>query len=592
MTLCIRVNKSDRVFLVTAHGLRHVVAAASPYRLFRESCHRSPFSLSARQWADLTSQLFDREDKDLSDELCELLLQQIFATAFPSPLLDSYLKAAVTPTAATPSPLIPVTTFLIHLSQHTQDPSSTSPNHWTTLLPLLETATTALDVPAPRDDATTTAPRQAQERQRSLDALSRTCAALSRLTAAGLFPDARPTRAQGGAQPSLSQPGGSTSSPSVLNMSLGTPSQSLDLDAPLDFDMHMLDTDAAGGVGDADEHGGQTDGVQAMLSVVGVGSDGAEADDEDRVARETNAIKAAGLLVDLVQRKKVVELFAAEGGEGHAGMLFCNCGGSIPSSLFHTSTEPWQTCYHILFPSTVSASGSHGLQQQPVVQQALLLVRRLVDRDTENRMAIHMRYQELEDEGTARAMPSAGVVVLMYHLVGIRIRPVLSDDEAVERLAKLQQIKKIHHHLTLHSDAQPSPHFSKPPQQGSSDEAFYLELWMSALTGLVETLYRSHRRAKQRRAAAWAGSEVAAEPPPPVNTTTDQMLWRALVLVKLPLLIGKLEQHKRSRGQRRYGHGHDVGAGVAGGEFLKLGLGDGSDELQVNKQVVMILYSI
>jgi hypothetical protein len=50
-----------------------------------------------------------------------------------------------------------------------------------------------------------------------------------------------------------------------------------------------------------------------------------------------------------------------------------------------------------------------------------------------------MKYHELEDEGAARAMPSAGVMGLVYHMV--QIRPGLDDDALVDRLVKLQAIK-------------------------------------------------------------------------------------------------------------------------------------------------------
>lgn len=63
----------------------------------------------------------------------------------------------------------------------------------------------------------------------------------------------------------------------------------------------------------------------------------------------------------------------------------------------------------------------------------------MTDRDLERRLAVHLKYHELEDEGTARAMPSAGLMGLIYHMV--QIRPVLDDDEIIDRLVKLQSIK-------------------------------------------------------------------------------------------------------------------------------------------------------
>lgn len=64
---------------------------------------------------------------------------------------------------------------------------------------------------------------------------------------------------------------------------------------------------------------------------------------------------------------------------------------------------------------------------------------RLTDRDLEQRLAVHMKYHELEDEGAARAMPSAGLMGLVYYMV--QIRPGLDDDALVDRLVKLQAVK-------------------------------------------------------------------------------------------------------------------------------------------------------
>lgn len=108
--------------------------------------------------------------------------------------------------------------------------------------------------------------------------------------------------------------------------------------------------------------------------------------------------------------------------------------------------EPWVTCHEILVPgdneiplstaaSTTSVSGAHNAH----IQKLLLLIERLTDRDLERRLAVHLKYHELEDEGTARAMPSAGLMGLVYYMV--QIRPVLNDDEIVDRLIKLQSIK-------------------------------------------------------------------------------------------------------------------------------------------------------
>jgi hypothetical protein len=89
--------------------------------------------------------------------------------------------------------------------------------------------------------------------------------------------------------------------------------------------------------------------------------------------------------------------------------------------------------------ATKSTSLSIASTHNVYIQKLLLLVERLTDRDLERRLAVHMKYHELEDEGTARAMPSAGLMGLVYHMV--QICPTLDDDELISRLVKLQAIK-------------------------------------------------------------------------------------------------------------------------------------------------------
>jgi signal recognition particle GTPase len=102
-----------------------------------------------------------------------------------------------------------------------------------------------------------------------------------------------------------------------------------------------------------------------------------------------------------------------------------------------TIKEPWLSCQNKLILNDQKASTV--VSQNSDIQRLISLVQRLTDRDAERRMAVHMKYHELEDEGTARAMPSAGVMGLLYHIV--QIRPSLEDDYVVDQLMKLQAIK-------------------------------------------------------------------------------------------------------------------------------------------------------
>lgn len=81
--------------------------------------------------------------------------------------------------------------------------------------------------------------------------------------------------------------------------------------------------------------------------------------------------------------------------------------------------EPWVQCQAKLEPKNILIKEclSSVASQNTHIQKLLQLIQRLTDRDLERRMAVHMKYHELEDEGTARAMPSAGLMGLLYHMV-------------------------------------------------------------------------------------------------------------------------------------------------------------------------------
>ncbi|GBB83491.1 hypothetical protein RclHR1_01020032 [Rhizophagus clarus] len=109
-----------------------------------------------------------------------------------------------------------------------------------------------------------------------------------------------------------------------------------------------------------------------------------------------------------------------------------------------------------------------------------------------------MKYNQSNGVINSPAIPSISIMFFVYNLV--QTRPVMTDDMAVEYLEKLQHI------------------------QVSCDHEFYVELWMSALTGLAEECDK---------------------------TSTDRaqhtLLWKSFVLVKLPSLIEKLELKKSNK---------------------------------------------
>lgn len=92
----------------------------------------------------------------------------------------------------------------------------------------------------------------------------------------------------------------------------------------------------------------------------------------------------------------------------------------------------------ILLPENEN-SPSSAVANNAAVQKLLFSIKQLSESICEKNKIVHMKYHELEDEGTARAMPSAGLMGLMYHLA--QIRPSLPDADVVERMLKLQRIK-------------------------------------------------------------------------------------------------------------------------------------------------------
>ncbi|KAG9296880.1 hypothetical protein G9A89_006835 [Geosiphon pyriformis] len=107
-------------------------------------------------------------------------------------------------------------------------------------------------------------------------------------------------------------------------------------------------------------------------------------------------------------------------------------------------------------------------------------------------------------------LPSTAIMFFAYHLVSVEesvsFRPVMAEEVAIEYLKKLQY------------------------SQNSSDQAFFLQLWIGGLTGLAE---------------ACSGFKCKPNSPSIKNSSLGEItLWKSFVLVKVPHLIEKLESRK------------------------------------------------
>ncbi|CAG8490851.1 6876_t:CDS:10 [Ambispora gerdemannii] len=103
-------------------------------------------------------------------------------------------------------------------------------------------------------------------------------------------------------------------------------------------------------------------------------------------------------------------------------------------------------------------------------------------------------------------LPSTAILFFVYHLVWYR--PIITENLAVEYFEKLQYV------------------------QNYPDSIFYLHLWISALTGLAESC------------AGGSGCGSLSSTSFNFITFGHSILWKSFVLVKLPLLIEKLESRK------------------------------------------------
>ncbi|ORX50217.1 hypothetical protein DM01DRAFT_1409206 [Hesseltinella vesiculosa] len=507
---------------------------------------------TSTQWAQPTKECIETADLDLTQDLCELLLKHLFAnTRVHNILLESYVTFALTGDAQQSAiqdnnGMLGNKQFLTALVQ-LDDHYVTGTDHtqqWAYLLRLLPGLLADMD--ADRTDIPIWAP-----------IVSRLLVMLAHIVAAGLYPHRQrkkkpePTATQSNQKPmgmdldddddmdssqllhfSLTN---NTTQNLALDSQMTNASQSFLFDHDATFDMdNLADATQPDALQDDLFKVETTAAAAAMTTATGAGlpstpahpsTDALDADQpsandvhaptsqassfypgslaEDPSMDSTsltwsNAVAATLLLIDLIEKKGAKRII----------------------DKYHQlqdkteSTEPWMTCHDILSPD----------QQRPVmsshnvsIQKLHLLIERLTDRDLERRLAVHMKYHELEDEGTARAMPSAGLMAMLYHIV--QLRPSLDDDDLVNRLIKLQSIK------------------------GSFDESFYLELWFAALTGLREA---SLSTSCQQQSSGQHDTEHQ-EQESSCNTTvaTNRLLWKCLVLVKLPTLISKLQERKQ-----------------------------------------------
>ncbi|CAO3587501.1 unnamed protein product [Absidia cylindrospora] len=249
-----------------------------------------------------------------------------------------------------------------------------------------------------------------------------------------------------------------------------------------------------------------------------------------------NAISAAKIIIDLIEKKGVKHIIEKSAQERRKE------GIEKGTILALDLEDTWATCREILNPdnpksrtttattvqlSSEKSTSSTGTHNNIYIQKLLFLLERLADRDLERQLAPHVKYHELEDEGTARAMPSAGVMGLVYHMV--QISPALDDDEVVSRLIKLQAIK------------------------GSFDESFYLEIWFAALTGLRDASLNTScqnmtpSNIVDKQHLDHGGLNICNR-----TVSTNRLLWKNLVLVKLPHVINQLQEHKKKEKLANY----------------------------------------
>lgn len=402
-------------------------------------------------------------------------------TRVSDPLLESYLTFATTgkttldiEATSKIDPIILPITFISKILPFGETTASRNPYQWSFLLKLL---------PALLVFNTDDIVSDLQKGQDNpwVDILGNVFQLLSHIIAVGLYPNWY-------AQPIAQTPVTITSALSFHNNNTqpfdsqfsfqSQQSMNYDADATLDMDdTQQIDDDQPLAIKDTQ--------MSDLVDVEKIGKKSIEID---------NAALAAQIMIQLIEKRGSKRIFEVRNNQRR------QAGAEVDQ-------EPWVQCQAKLESKHDNVSSA---SQNPHIQKLLLLIQRLTDRDLERRMAVHMKYHELEDEGTARAMPSAGLMGLLYHMV--QIRPSLDDEYIIDHLLKLQTIK------------------------GSFDESFFLELWLTALTGLREASLNTSCQSLplvENTISTSSPSKNEQEKNCNALVATNRLLWKSLVLVRV-----------------------------------------------------------
>jgi hypothetical protein len=164
-----------------------------------------------------------------------------------------------------------------------------------------------------------------------------------------------------------------------------------------------------------------------------------EENDENNVKTRVavrNAIIAAEIFMRCLEDEDVLNMVKADGAEGDSSIR--NVSSLCLACLYAFFLGRKARLLAILLPENQTPTSS-AVANSATVQKLLVAIKQLSESVSEKHKIVHMKYHELEDEGTARAMPSAGLMGLIYHIA--QIRPSLPDKDIVERMMKLQRIK-------------------------------------------------------------------------------------------------------------------------------------------------------
>ncbi|KAI7902556.1 mediator complex subunit Med5-domain-containing protein [Cokeromyces recurvatus] len=469
-------------------------------------------NLNCEQWIEPTKECLKDSDQ-VDKELCDLLLTSLFSfTRASDPLLESYITIATTgqSNTLTIEPIISPHTFIRHLFSFLETTAHQNPYQWSYLLksimPTLLTFNTDTIISDLHNQTST------EESIQWVDTLRQTLEILSHLVAIGLYSDGQSSKpvlhsassfqntthtqtALFDSQLSFQ----SQQSTSNINTNNNNNNGLLDVDATLDMDntQQMLEDDIP--IKD-------TEMKDATSTTIATHH---PEDDNKSTIEVENAIMAAEMMIHLIEKRDMKRIFETRNTQ-------CRQQGNKSEEI----NDPWIKCQEKLDSKKNKKKDLKQASDNLQIQKVLTLIQRLTDRDLERKIAVHMKYHELEDEGTARAIPSAGLMGLLYHLV--QVRPSLDDDSIIDHLLKLQTIK------------------------GSFDESFYLEIWFTALTGLREASlstscqnlpeYDDDDKIENNKKTNSQNNSIVA---------TNRLLWKSLVFVKIPFLLDKLQKKKQ-----------------------------------------------